>query len=180
MYKTKLLLLSFEVYLCCQISVSCGQAYEVWLRAWLNQAGAFWSLRFPPSTRLEMICLVHAVCCRTRCNFSVPATKSTSEVCCGQICVFIVSHRQKKPFFKIILQNYATVWNFCSFFNQPPCATAVWKATAMAHGGKGATNGPLRGPRQPIAVGQTVKGCARRGRRRYATTVVGTAAVVPI
>jgi hypothetical protein len=66
------------------------------------------------------------------------------------------------------LTKYTTVRNFCRFRNQPPCATAVGKETAMAHGGKGAATVRCgeRGPRQSITVGHSGrKGCARRGAR---------------
>jgi hypothetical protein len=73
-----------------------------------------------------------------------------------------------EEFFNIFFKSFCkTIWPFQIFVDlatnrrwsqRPPRATAVWKVTTIAHGGKGAANGPLR------AVG--LMAAYRRGPRR--------------
>jgi hypothetical protein len=88
---------------------------------------------------------------------------------------------QESMYFTDFLNIFLIIWQIIRLFEiladlatnrralqRPSCATAVCNATAMANGGKGAANGPLRerGPRQPTAVAHGGKGGTRRGPRR--------------
>jgi hypothetical protein len=63
------------------------------------------------------------------------------------------AHRGGGIFFIFFKSFCKTIWPFQIFVDlatnrrwsqRPPRATAVWKVTTIAHGGKGAANGPLR------------------------------------